>query len=87
MLYNEKNVKLLFFSPYVKIKKKSDEIIFYNYIFETVTLIKCNKNIEKLFQSIKRGIEMQNLLEEVNEYFEENATEIVNKLIVNGVIE
>ena len=30
---------------------------------------------------------MQNLLEEVNEYFEENATEIVNKLIVNGVIE
>ena len=44
-------------------------------------------NPEKLFQSIKRGIEMQNLLEEVNEYFEENATEIVNKLIVNGVIE
>lgn len=87
MLYNEKNIKLLFFSPYVKIKKKSDEIIFYNYIFETITLIKCDKNIEKLFQSIEQGIEMQNLLKEVNEYFKEEATEIINKLIVNGVIE
>ena len=85
MLYNEKNVKLLYFSPYIKMKIENNKVIFYNYIFETVMEIE-NKN--DIIQRIKIGITLDELIDIMNTYFNENETkEIVNKLISHGVIE
>lgn len=85
MVYNEKNIKLLYFSPYVKIKENGNKIVFYNYIFETTIII---ENIEGMIESIKNGIELKNLIILINENFEEKETkEIINKLIYYGVIE
>ena len=71
MVYNEKNIKLLYFSPYVKIKENGNKIVFYNYIFETTIII---ENIEGMIESIKNGIELENLIILINENFEEKET-------------
>lgn len=85
MLYNERNIKLLYFSPYIKIKQENDKIIFYNYIFETIMTI---ENKEDIIEKIQKGIELENLIELMNKYFKkEKAKEVINKLISYGVIE
>lgn len=85
MLYNERNIKLLYFSPYVKIKKYNDKIIFYNYIFETIMTI---ENKEDIIEKIQNGIELEKLIELMNKYFKKGETKkIINKLISYGVIE
>ena len=85
MIYNEKNVKLLYFSPYIKMKIENNKVIFYNYIFETVMEI---ENKEDIIQRIKMGITLDELFIIMNTYFKEDETkEMINKLISYGVIE
>lgn len=85
MLYNEKNIKLLYFSPYIKMKVEDNKVIFYNYIFETIMEMEYKNSI---IEKIKAGIELEELINLMNKYFVENETkEIINRLISYGVIE
>ncbi len=85
MLYNKDNIKLLYFSPYLKAERKGKEIIFYNYIFETIVTIKYN---EEMIRSIENGIELEDLMKLMNKYFKKKETEeIIKRLIAYGVVE
>ena len=85
MEYNEENIKLLFFSPYVKIKQYCNKSIFYNCIFDTIIQI---EGINDIIEQIKEGISLNNLKSAIDAKFNKKESQkIIDKLIAYGVIE
>jgi len=85
MIYNEKNIKLLYFSPYLNIKQENENIIFYNYIYNTFLKI---ENIPNIINIIENGINLEKLKKYIKKFLKEDQTEeLIDKLIIYGVIE
>lgn len=84
-MYDSNNIDLIYLSPYVEINKKNQSIIFYNYIFNTILKV---ERFEDIINDLNKGIEFKKLKEKLEERFGSSEAELlINKLIINGVIE
>lgn len=85
MVYDERNIKLLYISKYVEFKINNNCFEFHNYIYKTgVTM----KNVPDFITFMQKGVTEQELLNYIkNKIDSENSQEILEELIRCGVVE
>ena len=88
LCFDNKNVNKIFLSPYCLIKENNDEIVIYQYLFNTALHISGDKeNIFEFINKLQRGLTLDHILNLLKQLNIEDPNQWVKVSMQKGMLE
>lgn len=88
VIYSNENIAKYFLSPYVNFSFNKDSLILNQWLFKKTLLVKCDpKKMSRFLEKLSKGLTQQELVDNMQEIFQEKTNAVIKNLMKNGIIE